>query len=388
MKNWTNLLAGFDKRKEENPLESGQDSQFTSWLEEETHFQARPEFQAALRSRLMKRASLGVQPSPARRRTPLLLRLSSAGLGLAAMLVFGLALIGGVPASPLVTPTSVAVVPNFEVTIAPNDGKLNYIYDEVNQNYVNLEEAGKTLGFAPRLPDYVPPGYRLDNLALTYGEMARPETAEAEAKPNPAATLTVQPTGIAMNRPQGLQFQLSSAKASANGEVQAYQLQLPFGVNSNIRFIVMGAQRLNPQTVQGTPGYLVNGSRWRLIYFPMPTSIQGKPVLPFAFAATPRPSASVSSGNVSKSPAPVKGKPNFPPPGFKPEAKIAFGQGDEAKNSERFRPFIDFQPRADGQPARSLVWQKDGVVTVLVAADSVSDAELSRVAESFKVVGR
>jgi len=381
MKNWKNLLAGFSKRKEENPLETGQDSQFTNWLEEQVNFQAHPEFQAALRNRLMQQANL--QPSLARRRTPLLMRLSSAGLGLAAMLIFGLALIGGVPASPLATPTSVAVVPNFEVTITPNDGKLNYIYDEANQNYVNLEEAGKTLGFAPRLPDYVPPGYRLDNLALTYGEMARPETANPEI--NPAATLTPQSSGIGMNRPQGLQFQLSSAKASANGEVQAYQLQLPFGANSNIRFIVMGAQRLNPQTVQGTPGYLVNGARWRLIYFPMPTSIQGKPILPFA--STPRPTASIASGSLSKSPAPVKGKPNFPPPGFKPEAKIAFGQGEEAKGSGRFRPFIDFQPRADGQPARSLVWQKDGVVTVLVAADSVSDAELSRVAESFKVVG-
>jgi hypothetical protein len=174
--------------------------------------------------------------------------------------------------------------------------------------------------------------------------------------------------------PHGLQFQIASLKAAEG--IQVYQLRTPFAANDVPRFNIQGAQRFNPQAIQGAAGYFIQGVRWRVAYS---NSASAKKVTPSSSSAPhPRITLSPFKGKGSN------GKTVATPPKMKSSAKIAFGM--DQVSSGNF--FIDFQPRDDGKAARSLVWAKDGVLTVLVGGDSLSEDEIRRIADSFKPISR
>jgi hypothetical protein len=392
MERWKQFLSQkINRQSEDEPLEIERDRRFVSWLEEEGQFEARPNFQADLRARLQ--AQLVTQKTASRRSTrplPLLFRLTSTLTGLAAILVFGLALVSGLPTPNNAAATPVAAVPTSDsetgLVQSVND-KLQYIYDQATQDYVKLDEVTKVLGFAPRLPEYLPQGYQVENLALTYGENFTVSFGSVRA-----GSITPGPANLTLQGPQGLQFQLVSGRAQDPNQIQVYQLRVPAEEGNNSRFNVQGAQGSNPKMIQGAMGYSIQGARWRLNYAGSTPPIvpprnakpaEGTPAAP-PKNVTPgtQPKPPFMNGSIGKE---GQGRrPPFPPQNFRPaQGRISFGQ-IESNNPNRPGFFIDFQPQPDGKPAHSLVWQKDGVLMMLVATDTFSDTELQRIADSFR----
>ncbi len=385
MNSWKRFLAQFKREQplDEDPVALSQDADFADWLETKASFNAPPAFQNKLRNRLQAQLS-GASSQPMRRSPSPLLRLVPAGMGLVIVLILGLVLVSGLSVPNDANATPVAIAPTQNGTQTPVGEKLNSFYDPASESYLTLDEATNALGFAPRLPEYLPPGYKLENGALTYpGPGNPPGSRPGGNNPGP----NVGPNGAGMPGPFGLQFQLSSVKTAEGKQVQVYQLRTPFGPGGASPFNVQGAQRFNPQAVQGAMGYFIQGMRWRMNF----TEPQAKPgsqatppkPLPSRPAVTPGTRAAGGPANGAG-----QGRPPFMPPGMmKPGAgaQIDFGR-NEPNGTNRQGSFIDFQPRDDGKPARALVWEKDGILTVLVTGDSVADDELRRIADSFKAV--
>lgn len=398
MKNWKRLFSrqappdeyfGFDD------AEAGQDAAFAGWLEKEATFEATPEFQADLRGRLQNRllAQLPLAPASAPQAPAWWLRFTPVAVGLASIMIFILALVSGLSVPGAAEATPVAAVATPANGNQPDDKTLNFFYDQSTQDYVNLDDAAKTLGFSPRLPEYIPAGYKLDNAALTYVEPNQPvRTNTRPISPGPN-------TGAA---PQGLQFELTSAKAPENNQVQVYQLRAPSEEATGPRFNIQGAQGFTRQTIQGAMGYFIQGARWRVNYAgppPQPPQANkpnqsnesgntqsGRPSAKNITPGAVPPRPNITPGSQGKMPFGFDGKrPPFMPPGVRPpQVRVAFGQA-ESNNPNRPGFYIDFQPQgADNKASRSLVWQKDGVLIVLVAGDAFAQNELQRIADSFK----
>ncbi|MEI6044699.1 MAG: hypothetical protein WCS37_10120 [Chloroflexota bacterium] len=371
MKLWNRFLAKSNQETtlDQNPAERERDARFSAWLEEEGTFRASSKFQSDLRTRLLVQATT----SPKSERSPSFswFRLIPAGVGLVALLAFALILVSTLSSPASVELTQVAGNPALGTTPDLNGDKLNSVYDQATEDYLNLDETTTTLGFAPSLPQYLPPGYQLENVALTYGE---PPTL-----PNRVRPPVISPIENVLPQPHGLQFQLTSLKAAESNHVQVYQLLTPATVEDSPHFNIQGAQRFTQQAVQGAVGYFIQGTRWRVAYS---ASVGAK-------MATPHPSPMLRNRMM---PPKIKGTIGrmgmaTMPSKLKASAKIAFSQ-NQANGSVANTFFIDFQPREDGKSARSLVWAKNGVLTVLVGGDSVTDDELHRIAESFKPIVR
>lgn len=388
------FLAGFNRQEplDESQPEMERDAQFSSWLEKEGQFPARPDFQTDLRARLQARLVAQATP-PARHPSAGWMRLVPAAIGLAAVLIFTLALVSGLSLPDSANATPVAVAPTSDTGSDGRGEKLFSVYDEATQSYVDLQEAAKTVGFTPRLPQYLPAGYKVENAALTYDANTLSNRTGTLTPPPTSDTRASSPVGP-FGGPHGFQFQLTPVKASDGSIVQVYQLRIPPGGQNGPRFNVQGATRFDPKAVQGATGYAVQGARWRVDYPGPPArsdftpgETRGGPATSPG-AANNRPPGPPPGRNFP--PMSMRGpgaiRPGGPPPGVKPaNARIAFGR-NETSSSNSARPgfYIDFQFADPAKATHSLVWEKDGVLIVLVASDSISDAELQRIADSFK----
>ncbi len=373
MKPWKNILSRFNRGETlEDPLELENDARFVSWLEKDAAFEPHPRFTMALKNRL--ESQLFTQPAlPEKRGVSFwFLKAAPAALGIGAVFIFIQALVSGLPI-PAVEPVSSAVALST-ATASPDlaEDKLNFIYDQNRSAYLSVDEAAKTLGFIPRTPDYLPKGYQLSYASLTYGSnrQANPGNSSRTTKAAPA------------DEPKGLQFQLNSPNQAEKEPVQVYQIKSPFPDGPGFHFNVQGAQAFNSETIQGALGYLVSGARWRMDFIAARSQ-----ATPNSGTGTPPYSPSSSGQNLRSRPqGPFangeRGRFPNPPPALREAAMVAFGKFINSPLSS----YIDFEPRADGRPARSLVWQKDGILLVLVGGDTFQAEELKRIGESFKPV--
>ncbi|HEX2915427.1 MAG TPA: hypothetical protein VH186_32005 [Chloroflexia bacterium] len=367
--------------------ESLADRRFGERLEQ-SNFQARPEFQSDLKKRLLEslqEKSVNAYPFPAgvtqpapekapkfrlTRPRPLVLGIELVG-ALALVLLLVSILSAGLPQDNKADRQQAAVqqtpqqsvpqtalssaTPGSTPVQAPSTSDAGQLYDAASQSYVKLNDAQQEQGFPLRVPSYLPSGFKLDS---------------AE---------TLRPPARGMIRPGDISGYLlhylapGSAKETAQ-EIEIVQWKVPFNLpaatsRQNSAPPATGqVQRANSQTVQGKPAYFIQGKRWSM-QFARPPAESG------ASNGEMNPPAGESRHGMP--PAPTSGNRN-PRGHFMPSLSI----GNAGPGQPGFS--LDFGQRGGSTTSKTLVWQQDNILLAVSGSESLSDAELVRVAESLR----
>jgi hypothetical protein len=327
------------------------DQAFEQYLEQLPAFQPRPQFQADLRARLLIQAAQ-IQPASNKKRLQtgvgrnifppkLLLMPSWIPVSLAAGVVL------------LVLAGILLFLTNLNQTQVAN--AFDQVYDPDTKTYVDSAQAAQTLGFPVNIPAYLPPDYKVEP-ALA------PPALENDAVSNP------NPNSENADQSRTLQVSLTPKDPQPNSnQYEIYETQLPFNLQLQ-NPVVNRAERYQPIIVQGEAGYLVQGTAWR-ITFQVKLANRTMPIMP-------RRSNLVTPGTATNNKAPNK-IVNRPMPFL-----IGRVPRVEAANPRAFIQFLPGQRWNSG--AKTIVWEKNDVLFVLVASPNVADTDLQRIANSLQ----
>ncbi len=393
-------MSIWDRFKKNNQVEEAEADPILLGQLERLEFRARPEFQAGLKNRLqaslMAQTALPVRP---RRQFSLWRSPVPVGLGLAGMaaaLVIVLSVLSvGTPAVDNTEPPLEGLVTPAALTAGPElVGGVSRFYNTSAQKYIQSDEAEKALGFVVRAPGFLPANYKLEYAGLQ---------AQTE-KSSSGSSLEASGYQLRYVAPA---LDATDNKAVRNQELEVYEWRVPFNLKLGppppggpagqsppnpigqnppgfggpslagrppLVPSITGAQRSRPQEVQGGPGYLIEGARWRINML-MANEAGPAGLIETDLRLTP------GNGQPGRAIAP-------PPARNRLASKLTFG---------RLMPtqplyFIEFgKPeigkRSDPKGVKTLIWQQGNTLMLVSATDNLSDEDLKQVADSLKVIG-
>jgi hypothetical protein len=266
-------------------------------------------------------------------------RFFASGVAVAAiMLFFGAYFMLGLTANLAVEPTPTIIAGT----------KINEYFDPVSQQNISAENAFAALGFEPRLPEKLPPEFK-----VTYAGL--PEAGGMMQRGKPQRSLQVSFGYVDAKKAVEL-------KASG-GRFELYQ----FRWNSEDGILqVQGTNRARAQTVGKDQGWLIEGGGW------------------FAFSSNfgnvPPGIINLESMPPDRKPPVVRMRENV---GVERPAVVFGNIAVDAPRKEVRASFVNATPSLRPE-AKTLLWQKDGVFYALVNDSGLSVAEMVQVAESVK----
>ncbi len=361
-------------------------------------FRARPEFQSALKQQLQTRLVAQGAPSKPEKRgparpnlgRPLPIALGFGGLAAIAIVLVSVLSVGlNSPPTPdinlpeanlrqlegAVTPLAMTASPN-----SPAVGGIFRLYNTTTQKYIAPDEAEKTLGFEVRGPEYVPAGYQLQYAALQAPTEKRNNGSSMEAN---GYQLRYVGSG-ANNAPKSVK--------DSDYELEVYGWRVPFELKVaglppsppltpgqarpapfNRLPSVIGAAKSASQDVQGTPGYLIEGAKWRINIIAQPSgSAEGPNFNGLAPQISPSgPPSRISAEQMRNRLA----------------SRVSFGKFMPAQ-AFYFIDYARLEPgkRPDTKGPKALVWQQGDLLRLVIGGENLGEDELRQVAESLKTV--
>ncbi len=320
------------------------DQAFEQHLEQLPLFEARPQFRTELRARLLNTTTVQISQPSNTSRFSLLSRPRWVLVGVAV----GIALVA----------FAVTLFFAAKVTEIPVANAFDKVYDPDSQAYVNSNEAAQALGFAVNAPSYLPQAhsdYQVES-ALAPAVFTNTDTTNPPSD-SPTRTLQVSliPKNPAQNQPQ----------------FEIYEMRVPVNLVATSQSpTVLRAQRFLPITVQGVQGYFVEGRFWRLVF---QAHLQPGRAIP-----TRKPGAAVPA----RTPLPAVLAPGLRPNPF----VIGRAASPDPNNPRVFLEFLPSKKWSAG--AKTIIWQKNGILFMLVSDQTTSDDQLQRIADSFQQISK
>lgn len=330
------------RKPNNNQPENLADQAFEQHLAQLPVVEARPQFRAKLRAQLLGSTTRQISQSPKTARFSFLNRPRWILVGVAV----AIALVA----------FSVTLFFASKVTEIPVANAFDKVYDPDSQAYVNSNEAAQALGFAVNAPSYLPEAHN---------------DYQVESALAPLVFTNTDTTSLLSDSPtRTLQVSLIPKKSSQNKpQFEIYEMRVPFNfVTVSQNPVVLRAQRFSPITVQGVPGYFVEGRLWRLVF---QAHLQaGRPI------PTRKPGATVPI----RTPLPAVLAPHLRSNPF----IIGRAASPDLNNPRVFVEFVPNQKWSAG--AKTILWQKDGVLFMLVSDQTASDDQMQQVAQSFQEI--
>jgi hypothetical protein len=335
-----------NEKIETESVELERDLSFSRHLENDWQFEPRPAFQADLWNRLATR----LENNPAHKdntgsrnwfRFPAL-----RGWQLVTV-VFMLLAASSLPSllliSALASPApeiAAQNTPASQTTLPTELVAFTRFRDTLTGQELNAEETTGILGYTPAQPSYLPSGYKTNSAALTQAT-ARNVTGKMAAA-SPVSSLK-------------LKYSTSSGEPSLELYQSLLLGKLPVETRDKMTQMVFSfMSRINnsrEQKIQGTKGFIIEDESWRVNFGMGSRSISEDRIL---------------NGDRGEIPTTTT------------DSQVSFYQSNPAGG------YFEYRAAANKKMSRALVWQRQGVVLVLVSDNTFSEEELLKVAESIK----
>jgi hypothetical protein len=350
----------FNRKPQKNNPDEPELQDFARRLED-LRFEPRPEFRDDLKNRLL--ASLQEEATPARagwwqqflaswKKPRAIVGFGLGTLGAVAALVLIISVASVLNNPVLVTPVAVnstpLAVPSLASTASVTQSPALTFYNVATKSYVNLQEAEKLAGFAASQPGYLPSGYAFKSANV----IALPERA-----------MPVRNFDI---RGYNLRYEGVKAPGKNTPELEVTQVTVPFNLrigqngartDRNTLPMIMGSQATTVKITDEITGYFIQGRTWNLT---VPNGARPEGEIGQTTPPTPRPAIGNRNDAIEV-------------------ANFTFGRNDA--NRPGFS--IGFGNRPGAQSRKVLIWQQDKILVMLSADDSLSEAEMVKVAQGL-----
>lgn len=310
----------FNNNQNQNS-ETERDEKLARYLEQLPPFSARPQFQTDLKTRILTQA-VEMQKTPARRQS----FFTSRRLAMVAVAI--------------VLAVAALVVTIVITRDTPEAQVFSQVYDPETQSYLSPQQAQQNLGFSLYLPK-LPSDYKVESAALG---------SDIFQEPNNSANPSNERT---------LQVSLEPKNGAQATPIEIYEVHIPQGFDILQRIqSVQGAQSYGNVEIQGQRGYFIRGTNWRMTFLGAmlrrrnPGGVGNRPTAP---------------GNTQM------------------VRQVPFGFGrvpqSDPRNPQFFLQFLPLQRWTNG--ATTLMWEKNGILTVIVTNPNTNQNQVQQLADSF-----